>query len=78
MIDRLYGWLSGWMLLQLVKRAMKRGDVHEARHCTEALTRGNSDDCIPSACRLDRSAIAAWDAAFRRDFLRGTSDGYDA
>lgn len=36
------GWLSGRIIVWLHKKAMKRGDFHEANHCMAAIVAGNS------------------------------------
>jgi hypothetical protein len=51
----------GHMLVDAARLRMKRGapgDAHEIRHLHAAITWGNTDDCDPAACKLDRLARA--------------------
>jgi hypothetical protein len=51
----------GHMLVDAARLRMKRGapgDAHEIRHLHAAITWGNTDDCDPAACKLDRLASA--------------------
>lgn len=63
--ERFYGWASGKLLLKAGRLATKRGDIHEAAHCIQALFVGNSSpgthDNYPCEAELALKAIQSGD-----------------
>lgn len=46
--------IVGKVLAATYKAAVRAGDTHEARHIYEAVSAGNSENCEPKRCTLDR------------------------
>lgn len=56
--ERAVGHLVGTALVWLSRRALERGDYHEAAHCAAQLVHGNSSHDERHPCRLSAGDLS--------------------